>query len=169
MGRSQETFNKKEVRNKKEKKRKDKEKKRLIRKDNEKGGGLDDMIAYVDENGMLSSTPPDPSRKKDIKLEDIEISIPKSDPNEVLDPIRKGSVTFFNSAKGFGFIRDLETQESVFVHVNNLLEEIKEGNLVNYEVEMGQKGPTALQVKLFKEPKEIKEPKENKEIKDIKP
>ncbi|MBV5334217.1 MAG: cold shock domain-containing protein [Sulfuricurvum sp.] len=67
--------------------------------------------------------------------------------------MRKGSVTFFNTSKGFGFIRDLETQESVFVHVNNLLEEIKEGNLVNYEVEMGQKGPTAVQVKLYKEPK----------------
>jgi len=154
MGRSQETFNKKEVRNKKEKKRKDKEKKRLIRKDNEKGGGLDDMIAYVDENGMLTSTPPDPSKKTSIKLEDIEISIPKSDPNLVIDPIRKGSVTFFNTSKGFGFIRDLETQESVFVHVNNLLEDIKEGNLVNYEVEMGQKGPTAVQVKLYKEVKQ---------------
>lgn len=153
MSRSQETFNKKEVRNKKEKKRKEKEKKRLTRKENEKSGSLDDMIAYVDENGMITSTPPDPSKKTAIKLEDIEISIPKSDPNFVPDPIRKGSVTFFNTSKGFGFIRDLETQESVFVHVNNLLEEIKEGNLVNYEVEMGQKGPTAVQVKLFREVK----------------
>ncbi|MDP2336082.1 MAG: cold shock domain-containing protein [Bacteroidota bacterium] len=150
MGRSQETFNKKEVRNKKEKKRKDKEKKKLTRKENEKGGSLNDMIAYVDENGMITSTPPDPTKKKAIKLEDIEISIPKSDPNEVFDPIRKGTVSFFNESKGFGFIRDLETQESVFVHANNLLEEIKEGNLVSFEVEMGQKGPTATQVKLFK-------------------
>jgi cold shock CspA family protein len=150
MGRSQETFNKKEVRNKKEKKRKDKEKKKLTRKENEKGGGLDDMIAYVDENGMITSTPPDPTKKKAIKLEDITISIAKSDPNEVFDPIRKGTVSFFNESKGFGFIRDLETQESVFVHANNLLEEIKEGNLVSFEVEMGQKGPTATQVKLFK-------------------
>ena len=152
MSRSQESFNKKEVRNKKEKKRKEKEIKKMTRKDNDKGS-FDDMIAYVDENGMITSTPPDPSLKKVINLEDIEISIPKSDPNQIIDPIRKGSVTFFNNAKGFGFIRDLETQESVFVHVNNLLEDIKEGNLVNYEVEMGQKGPTAVQVKLFKEPK----------------
>ena len=148
MGRSQETFNKKEVRNKKEKKRKEKEKKRLARKDNEKGGSLDDMIAYVDENGMLTSTPPDPTKKKVINSEDIEISIPKSDPNEKLDPIRKGTVSFFNDAKGFGFIRDSETKESVFVHVNNVLEEIKEGNLVSFEVEMGQKGPTAVKVKV---------------------
>jgi cold shock CspA family protein len=153
MGRSQESFNKKEVRNKKEKKRKEKEQKKQIRKEGEKSSSLDDMIAYVDENGMITSTPPDPSKKTVINLEDIEISIPKSDPNQVLDPIRKGSVTFFNTSKGFGFIRDLETQESVFVHVNNLLEDIKEGNLVNYEVEMGQKGPTAVQVKLYREPK----------------
>jgi len=153
MSRSQESFNKKEVRNKKEKKRKDKEIKKQNRKENDRGSSLDDMIAYVDENGMITSTPPDPSKKIAVKLEDIEISIPKSDPNQIFDPIRKGSVTFFNTSKGFGFIRDLETQESVFVHVNNLLEEIKEGNLVNYEVEMGQKGPTAVQVKLYKEPK----------------
>jgi len=71
MGRSQETFNKKEIRNKKEKKRKEKEKKRLARKELEKSGSsLDDMIAYVDENGMLTSTPPDPSKKTEIKAED---------------------------------------------------------------------------------------------------
>ena len=75
MGRSQETFNKKEVRNKKEKKRKEKEKRRLARKEGEKSGGLDDMIAYVDENGMISDTPPDPTKKKDIKLEDISIGV----------------------------------------------------------------------------------------------
>jgi cold shock CspA family protein len=150
MGRSQETFNKKEVKNKKEKKRKDKEKKRLDRKDNEKTSKLEDMIAYVDENGMITSTPPDPSKKKVIKTEDITISIAKQE-NVELDPIRKGTVTFFNDSKGYGFIRDSETQESVFVHVNNLLEAIKEGNLVSFEVEMGQKGPTAVQVKLFKD------------------
>lgn len=150
MGRSQETFNKKEVKNKKEKKRKDKEKKRLDRKDNEKTGKLEDMIAYVDENGMITSTPPDPNKKRVIKTEDITISIAKQEDVE-LDPIRKGTVTFFNDSKGYGFIRDSETQESVFVHVNNLLEAIKEGNLVSFEVEMGQKGPTAVQVKLFKD------------------
>ena len=62
MGRSQETFNKKDVRSRKEKKRKEKEAKRLARKENEKKGSLDDMIAYVDENGMLTSEPPDPAR-----------------------------------------------------------------------------------------------------------
>ncbi|MFC2119412.1 cold-shock protein, partial [Bacteroidota bacterium] len=64
--------------------------------------------------------------------------------------VRKGNVSFFNDSKGFGFIKDLETQESVFVHVNNTLEEIKENNIVSFEIEMGPKGPTAVKVKLFK-------------------
>jgi len=149
MGRSQETQGKKEIRNKKEKKRKDKEKKKLARKDNEKGT-LDNMIAYVDENGMLTSTPPDPTKKKKIELENIEISIPKRDNSQKPDPIRKGIVSFYNESKGFGFIKDMETHESVFFHVNNILEELKENNIVAFEVAMGQKGLTAINVKLFK-------------------
>ena len=150
MGRSQESFNKKEVRNKKEKKRKEKAQKRLARKEIEKKSSLDDMIAYVDENGVISSTPPDPGKKKDIKLEDIEISVPNRESTYDLDPIRKGTVTYFNDSKGFGFIKDSETQESVFFHVNNALEEIQESNVVSFEVEMGPKGPAATQVKLHK-------------------
>ncbi|MFH2143354.1 MAG: cold shock domain-containing protein [Bacteroidota bacterium] len=150
MGRSQESFNKKEVRNRKEKTRKEKEKKRLARKDNEKGSSLDDMMAYVDENGMITSTPPPITTKTDTKLEDIIISVPKQDPSLKPDSIRKGIVTYFNESKGYGFIKDSETQESVFVHVNNLLEAINEGNVVSFEVAKGQKGPTAIQVKLYK-------------------
>jgi len=149
MGRSQESFNKKAVRNKKEKKRKDKDLKKQARKEREKTGGFEDMIAYVDENGMISSTPPDPTKKKEMKLEDIEIAVPKHIEEEV-DPIRKGSIVFFNESKGYGFIRDAETGESVFLHVNNLTEEVIQGNLVNYEVEMGPKGPNAVNVKLIK-------------------
>ena len=150
MSRSQETFNKKDVRNKKEKKRKEKEEKRIARKENVKKGNLDDMMAYVDENGFIVDTPPDPAKKTAMKLEDIEISIPKRAAAEDLDPIRKGIVTFFNEAKGFGFIKDSETQESVFVHVNNVLEEIKDNNVVSFEVEMGQKGPMAVRVKVVR-------------------
>lgn len=151
MGRSQESFQKKEVRNKKEKKRKEKEKKRQARKeDNDKGSSLDDMIAYVDENGNIVDTPPDPEKKTEVKLEDIEIGVPKDEEMEQMDPVRKGTVTFFNDAKGYGFIKDTETKESVFVHVNNTEEEIREGNLVSFEVEMGQKGPVAVKVKQVK-------------------
>jgi cold shock CspA family protein len=151
MGRSQESFNKKEVRNKKEKKRKEKEKKKLARKDSEKSGSLDDLIAYVDEHGRITDTPPDPTvKKEEASLDDIQISPPKQGPKEDIDPVRKGIVSFFNDSKGYGFIRDLETQESVFVHVNNVVEDIREGNTVNFEVEMGPKGPSAIKVKIFK-------------------
>jgi cold shock CspA family protein len=151
MGRSQDTFNKKEVRNKKEKKRKEKEKKRLARKDQEKKGGLDDMIAYVDEDGNITSEAPDPTKKKvELKLEDMEIGVPTRDNSQKMDPIRKGTVSFFNDSKGYGFIKDSETKEGVFVHINNVIDEIKEGNLVSFEVEMGHKGPTAMRVKIIK-------------------
>ena len=73
MGRSQETYRKKDVRKKKSKKRKEKEEKRQARKNNEKKSGLDDMIAYVDENGVIRSTPPNPDNKPEIDPEDIEI------------------------------------------------------------------------------------------------
>jgi cold shock CspA family protein len=149
MGRSQETFHKKEVRKKKEKKRLDKEKKRLAKKDKDKSGSLDDMIAYVDETGMITSTPPDPGKRKNIAAEGIEVSVPKRDSSSS-DHQRQGIVTFFDESKGFGFIRDTETQESVFVHANNLLEEIKADNLVSFERFKGEKGPTAMQVKRIK-------------------
>jgi cold shock CspA family protein len=149
MGRSQETFSKKEVRSKAEKKRKEKAEKRAAKKDQGKKSGLDNMLAYVDENGQLTSTPPDPKKKKTFKAEDIVIAVPTRT-NEAYDPIKKGVVAFFNDSKGYGFIKDSETKESFFVHINNIEDEIKEGNLVSFEIEMGQKGPTAVKVKLSK-------------------
>jgi len=148
MGRSQESFNKKEVRKKKEKKRQDKVKKRIARGSTDKKGDLDSMMAYVDENGMLTDTPPDPSNKIKTKVEDIEISVPKMSEADRPDPIRRGRLTFYNDSKGYGFIRDAVTQESVFVHVNEFKDEIVEGNMVSFEVEKGPKGPAAVRVKL---------------------
>ena len=151
MGRSQETSNKKEVKNKKDKKRKDKEKKRLFKKETGKKGSFDDMIAYVDEFGMISSTPPDPNKKIQVDATGIELGATKSDPSLKSDFVRKGVVTFFNDSKGFGFIRDMENKQSVFVHANNLLDDIKENNIVSFEIGKGPKGLTALKVKLFKD------------------
>lgn len=151
MGRSQETFNKKEVRNRKEKKRKDKEQKRLARRENEKKSSLDDMIAYVDENGLITSTPPDPGRKKSVKLEDIDVSIPKKNPALRGSSQRRGMVSYFDKSKGYGFIKDSETNERVFVHINNVFDEIiEEGFTVSFVIMPGQLGPTATQVKVDK-------------------
>lgn len=148
MGRSQETFSKKEREKKKQKKRKDKEHKKEERKANaQKSSGLDDMIAYVDENGRITSTPPDPKNKQTIRAEDIQISIPKHEATELNETSRTGKVTFFNESKGYGFIKDTETQQSVFVHINSLQEPIAENDKVTFEVEMTPKGQSALNVR----------------------
>ena len=148
MGKSQETFAKKEKEKKKQKQRQDKEEKMDERKANaKKGKSLEEMMAYIDEDGNISSTPPDPRKKKVFKQEDMQISVPKTEPTDPADLIRKGVVTFFNGDKGFGFIKDLVTQESVFIHVNQLQEPVKENDKVIFEVEMGPKGPSALNVK----------------------
>ncbi|HUV01658.1 MAG TPA: cold shock domain-containing protein [Bacteroidales bacterium] len=151
MSRSPETYNKKEVRNKKEKKRKAKEQKRAKKKIEGKKSSFDDMIAFVDEFGVITSTPPDPNKKTIIDAEDIELKITKNNPANAPDFVRKGVITFFDESKGFGFIRDLDSDQRVFVHVNNLLEPVKENNIVIFEIGKGPKGPSAMNVKLFKQ------------------
>ncbi len=151
MGRSQETYNKKEKEKKRLKKKKEKLQKKEDRKAGaEKGKSLEDMMAYVDEEGNITSTPPDPSKKKKIKAEDIEIGVSKQEAPDPADLIRKGTVTFFNESKGYGFIKDHDNQESIFVHVHGLTEPVGEGDKVTFETEMGQRGPNAVRVKLIK-------------------
>jgi cold shock CspA family protein len=151
MSRSQESWNKKETEKKKQKKKKDKELKKQERKANSRSGSnLDNMIAYVDEFGNITSTPPDPGKKTVIREEDIEISVPKQDKTEEAPSVREGVVTFFNNSKGFGFIRDLRTQESIFVHKNDLTEPINEADKVSFEVERGPKGLNAVNVRVLR-------------------
>lgn len=147
MAKSQATYSKKENEKKRLKKQKDKQEKKEERQSNAKKGlALEDMMAYVDENGNISSTPPDPKKKKIINTEDIQIGISRQE--DIIDenPVKKGTVTFFNDSKGYGFIKNTETQDSIFVHANGLVTQIKEGDKVSFEVEMGQKGPTAVKV-----------------------
>lgn len=148
MGRSTETFSKKEREKKKAKKQLDKKEKAEDRKANgDKGKGLEDMMAYVDDNGNITSTPPDGTRRKqEVALESIQISTSKQE-DIIEDIVRNGVVSFFNESKGFGFIKDLQSQESIFVHVNALQEAIKENDKVTFETEQGQKGLTAIKVK----------------------
>ncbi|MFO8021858.1 MAG: cold shock domain-containing protein [Perlabentimonas sp.] len=150
MGRSQETFNKREKEKKRLKKKKDKLQKKEERKanTNEKTSSLDDMIAYVDEFGNLTSTPPDPDKKKKVKKEDIEVSVERQAPPDEADLIRKGKVTHFNESKGYGFIKDNENGDSIFFHVNGLLDDVMEGDRVTFETEKGLKGLNAVKVKL---------------------
>ncbi len=61
--------------------------------------------------------------------------------------MNKGTVKFFNDAKGFGFIKGENGQE-VFVHATGLKEDIRENDEVTYDTEQGQKGPHAINVSL---------------------
>ena len=147
MARSTETFSKKEKEKARLKKSKDKKEKAEERKANAgKGKSLEDMMAYIDENGNITSTPPDPSRKVKINLEDIQIGVAKRQ-DVPHDTVRYGVVSFFNESKGYGFIRDLQTEESIFVHINALTEPLKENNMVTFETEQGEKGLSAIKVK----------------------
>lgn len=59
-----------------------------------------------------------------------------------------GTVKFFNEAKGFGFITPSNGGKEVFVHSSGLIDQIREGDTVSYEVEEGRKGPNAVKVKV---------------------
>lgn len=144
----QETMGKKEKEKKKLKNRQDKQEKKAERKlNNNKGKDLESMFAYVDDNGNLTSTPPDPKKKREISLDSIQLGAAKQIPIDPAELIRTGVVTFFNDAKGYGFITDLKSQQSVFVHANQLSEPIKEKDKVIFEIEMGPKGASAVSVK----------------------
>jgi cold shock CspA family protein len=150
MSKSQETRNKKDLEIKRKKKRESKEQKREERKSKATDGSLDSMIAYVDENGNFSSTPPDPLKKKRIIAEQIEVGVPRRIATEETNEARMGVVTFFNTSKGFGFIKDTKSQESIFTHINSHIDQIKEGDKVTFSVEQGPKGLNAVEVKLTK-------------------
>jgi cold shock CspA family protein len=148
MGKSQETFSKKEKEKKRLQKRQEKQEKKEERQSNARNGNnLDQMMAYLDENGNITSTPPDPSKKRIINAEDIQIGVPK---HEIIDDTeleRTGVITMFNESKGYGFIKDSKTGESVFVHINALKDRVRESDKVSFQVEMTHKGKSATDVK----------------------
>jgi CspA family cold shock protein len=60
----------------------------------------------------------------------------------------QGTVKFFNESKGFGFIKPSDSSEDIFVHVSGLIDEVRENDQVEYEVEKGKKGLNAVNVKV---------------------
>lgn len=143
------SWNKKEREKKKREEKKNKEERKQERKENSsKGKGLDQMMAYMDENGNLSSTPPDPRKRININVEDIQIGVPKQEDIDPAELLRKGVVTHFNNDKGYGFIKDRQTAESIFVHINSCIDEIKENSVVTFEVEKGPRGLQATNVRV---------------------
>jgi cold shock CspA family protein len=146
MAKSKTTFNKREKEKDKLKKRQEKEEKKQDRKANARNGNnLDEMIAYLDENGNFTTTPPDQRFRREVKLEDIEIGVPKYE-KEVEPDVHNGTVIMFNDAKGFGFIKDARTAREIFVHVNDCMSQIKQNDKVTFGLERTLKGNKAVQV-----------------------
>ncbi|MEO8086939.1 MAG: cold shock domain-containing protein [Bacteroidota bacterium] len=127
----------------------DKDEKREDRKaNNNKGKSFEEMLAYVDEYGRLSSTPPDPTKQRvSINLEDIQVSISRQPDVALEDGQRTGVVSFFNESKGYGFIKDTTSQESFFVHISELAQIPREGDKVTFRAEERERGLTAVEVK----------------------
>ncbi len=151
MAKSQQTWNKKEKEKKRLKKKEDKALKKEDRKSTSSSSDLNSMIAYVDEFGNITDTPPDPTKKKKlIDVDSIQLGVPKREDMESEDPIKRGTVTFFDASKGYGFIKVKDSQDSYFTHINRHIDEVKEGNTVTFTLEMGQKGPVAVDVKIDK-------------------
>jgi len=63
--------------------------------------------------------------------------------------MNKGTVKFFNESKGFGFIKEDESDTDHFVHVSGLIDEIREGDAVEYDLQEGKKGMNAVNVRVI--------------------
>jgi len=139
------SFNKKE----REKKRRKRKKEKKERKQQKKADGIKgDEFMYVDENGNLTSTPPEEQERTEIKLENIKVSTPKQSEIEEEDTIRVGVIKFYNSEKRFGFIKEIKTGNEFFVHGDSVKGdiELQEKDKVEYEIGNGHKGPVAINV-----------------------
>ena len=69
--------------------------------------------------------------------------------NKKTKVMKEGTVKFFNEAKGFGFIKVKDTDQDIFVHSTNLIDNIREDDKVQFEVEQGDKGLSAVKVRLL--------------------
>jgi cold shock protein len=63
--------------------------------------------------------------------------------------MKEGKVKFFNESKGFGFIKDNESEKEYFVHASGLIDQIREDDTVSFELTEGKKGLNAVNVKLL--------------------
>lgn len=163
MGRSI-SYNKRELEKKREQKRKEKEKRKEERKASAGGSSLDDMIAYVDKNGVIMDTQPDPDKHEDIKLENIAVSVPKRE--DVEEEPLKGRVEHFKNDKGYGFIKDMGSVEKYFFHISDAYPGIDEGAVVTFELARGNKGMNAVNITPWVEKKVEAPNPEKKESSD---
>ncbi len=150
MAKPKETFGKKEQTKKKLQKRQEKEERKLERKSNsQKGKELQEMFAYVDEHGNLSSRPALPGSKPAARAEGADHWQYNSKDGDTA--IRVGVLEYFDTAKGYGFIRDTASKERIFVHSTALLSPVELADRVSFVVQRSPRGLTATDVKLVKD------------------
>ncbi len=144
-----ETFSKRERRKKKIEKKREKEFRREERRNTVASKKtLEEMMAYVDENGNLSDTPPDPKKAHKVAADDIVIAIPKATPADP-EALLTGIISYFDPAKGYGFVINEQTQERLFVHVTGLAQpntELSMGDKVSYIATRSDRGMQAVSV-----------------------
>ena len=63
--------------------------------------------------------------------------------------MNKGTVKFFNESKGFGFITEEGSNQEYFVHISGTIDELREGDAVEFELREGKKGLNAVNVKVL--------------------
>lgn len=137
------SFSKKENTKKKAKKMQDKVLRREDRKsNNNKGKTLDDMIVYVDVNGNFTSVPPHLQNREE-DLARAKKAAKNLSHNE--ETVFTGIVSYF-SEKGFGFITEDTSGESVFFHRDQLNSVIVKHDKVNYKKEITAKGYRAVEI-----------------------
>jgi cold shock CspA family protein len=141
------TFEKREKEKKRQQKQEEKKRKKEERKANKPGGGLENMMAYVDEFGRITDTPPDPAKRVEVDASEIQIGVPRRSAEDEVPEVHTGRVDFFDTSKGFGFINDDSTRERYFFHVSGLIDEVRDGDKVTYDLERGTRGMNAVRVK----------------------
>lgn len=142
------TSGKREREKLKQTKRQDKQKK----KEERLSGGsrsFEDMLAYVDENGMLHTSPQDVKPREEIDISEIEVSVPRQQEGEEEEPL-SGRVEYFTASKGYGFIKDASDGEKYFFHITNAPAEIAEGDRVTFELERSTRGMNAVRIAIIK-------------------
>ena len=65
--------------------------------------------------------------------------------------MRQGIIKFFNETKGFGFVKEIDSDAEHFVHISGVIDRIKEGDKVEFELIEGKKGLNAVNVKIASE------------------
>lgn len=133
-----ETFSKKEREKKKRQIRLEKEQRKQERKEQSRNGNnMDEMMAYLDVEGNLTNLPPDQQPRHQRKPDNSNNS--KNDGS-----FRTGTIKFIDYKKGFGFIKDSVTQESIFVQTNVLPATVNKTGKVKFKTRQDSRGLSAI-------------------------